>query len=984
MSKYSDCSNKEFDLTFNKTEVKEGRSFNTTLESSKCHADRKVFWTISGKGITTDDFIDQDLSGSDTLNSRGTYKLKIDVKKDGKKEGTETLKLEYFIDKSRKKKVAEESIKIIDTSYKPEDLDNVSPDQPYTLAISRPQVKENVHISVNVKNGEPGKIVYFSLSGKGVDKNDIDLNYARTKGEAVIQNKGNARIPFLLRDDNKTEGKEMAIVTIYKNKKRTKKLDSITFPIVDTSKETLEQGPTTSVDPGTKQPQWGPTTQKGTWFTFSPSRPEIKENNSTRTRIDSNSRKNRSLYFNLSGEGINKNDLDLSYARTKGKAITNSNGVAFIPHLLRNDNKTEGTEEMTITLYSDKNRKKQLTATTVPIIDTSIETPEQGPTGSKNPGTDQIPWTGGEEGGTWFTLSPNRVEYQDNEPIKTRIDSDSLPGKTVYYQLSGAGITSEALDTSNGLGGMTGEAFIGKNGLANIQHLVKEDKSSFQDRELTIDLYRDRKKTKQVASTTVPIQNTTVRPDITISSNTNSINEGKGVKFQVFTEGYSQDQDFYWDIEGFNVNTADFVPQTTLSGTSKRDPGKRKFNLEFVTEKDKFTEGEERFNLFIYSDPNKETLIGESDTIIINDTSTTPQKTVNLTANPSSVKEGKSFKVNIKTKNIGEGTPLYWSSSGTASSNDIVLFNDSPANNGTAIIDANGKSLIEFKTIADGMTEENELFTLSTFSDINLTNSIGDPVSVTIMDTQNPVPTNNPSDNNAEEQNITIVANTKSEPNNTVNEGKGVKFQVFTEGFSRDQDFYWEIMGLNVNESDFVPQTFLSGTSQRDPGKQKFLLDFDTSKDNFTEGQEEFNLFIYSDSTKTDLIGKSETIILNDTSTTPKKIVNLTANPSFVKEGKDFDINVKTKNIDPGTQLFWKGAGTADTNDIVLFNGSLATSGAVAVDTNGRSVINFEVAEDYTTEGDELFTLTTFHDANFLSPASDSISVIIRDTSQGI
>merc|ERR1711939_948138 len=135
------------------------------------------------------------------------------VKKDGKKEGTETLKLEYFIDKSRKKKVAEESIKIIDTSYKPEDLDNVSPDQPYTLAISRPQVKENVHISVNVKNGEPGKIVYFSLSGKGVDKNDIDLNYARTKGEAVIQNKGNARIPFLLRDDNKTEGKEMAIVT---------------------------------------------------------------------------------------------------------------------------------------------------------------------------------------------------------------------------------------------------------------------------------------------------------------------------------------------------------------------------------------------------------------------------------------------------------------------------------------------------------------------------------------------------------------------------------------------------------------------------------------------------------------------------------------------------------------------------------------------------------------------------------------------------
>ena len=983
MSSYSKCNNNEFDLTLNKREVKEGRSFNSTLKSSKCHGNRKVFWTLSGDGITTDDFIDEKLEGNDFLNYHGTHKHTFEIKRDGKEEGTEILKLEYFVDKKRKKKVAEETIKIIDTSYEPDDIDE-NPNQPYKLGISRPQVKENVLIKVNIQNGVPDKKVYYSLSGLGVDKNDIDLNYARTEGEAVIQKNEKASIPFLIRADHNTEGEEIATVTIYKNKKRTKKLDSISFPIVDTSVETPEQGPTASIDPDTKQPQWGPVTKKGTWFSLSASRPEIKENNSTRTRIDSNSKKDRSLYFKLSGKNVNKDDFDLSYARMKGKAVTNSNGVAFIPHLLRNDNKTEGTEEMTITLYSDKKKKKKLAVTTVPILDTSTETPEQGPTKSKEPGIDQPTWTGGVDGGIWFTLSPNRSDYKDNEPILTRIDSDSLPGTTVYYQLSGTNITSEDLDASGDFGGITGKASIGVNGLANIQHLVKEDKSSFEDRKLTIELYQDQQRTKKLASTTVPIKNITVRPNITISSNTNSINEGKGVKFQVFTEGYSRDQEFFWDIQGLNVNTADFIPQTNLFGTSKREEGKQKFNLEFVTEKDNFTEGEERFNLFIYSDATKENLIGKSGAVIINDTSTTPQKTVNLTASPSSVKEGKDFKINIKTKNINEGIPLYWSSSGTATLNDIVLFNDSPARKGTAIIDGDGRSEIMFSTVSDGTIEKNESFILSTFSDINLINAIGDPITVTILDTQSPVPTNNPVDNNSEDQSITITASTKTDPNHTVNEGKGIKFQVFTEGYSRDQEFFWDIQGLNVNESDFIPQTVLSGTSIRDPGKQKFLLEFDTLSDNLTEGQEEFNLFIYSNPSRTDLIGKSETIIINDTSKTPQKIVKLTANPSSVKEGKDFDINFKTKNIDPGTQLFWRGSGTTDSSDLILFNGSPASAGEVVIDTNERAVVNFEVVDDFTTEGDEVFTLTAFNDSNFISPASDPISVIIQDTSQGI
>ena len=563
MNNYSDCNNKDFDLTFTKQEVKEGRVFNTILSSSKCHAGQKVFWTLSGKGITTDDFIDQSLKGSNVLNAQGIYKHKIYIKSDEKKEGTETPTLEYFVDKRRANKIAEESIKILDTSYEPpDDDDDQDPNKPYRLEASRPQVKENIHISVNIQNGIPGKVVYFSLSGKGINKNDFDLNYARTKGEAIIQSNGVARLPFLLRADHNTEGEEIATVSLYKDKKQTKKLNSISFPIADTSIETPKQGPTDSIKPGTKQPQWGPITQKGTWFTLSPSRSEINENNSTRTRIDSNSKKNRRLYFKISGKGINKNDIDLSYGRTSGQAITNSKGVALIPHLLRNDNKTEGTEEMTISLYSDKKMKKKLAATTVPILDTSVQTPEQGPTKSQEPGTKQTPWPGDIFGGSWFTLSPNHSEYRDNEPILTRIDSDSLPGETVYYQLSGAGITSSSLGLSSGLGGLKGKASIGLNGLANIEHVVKEDATSFKDRELTIDLYRDRKRTKKVASTNITIKNITVRPE---TKNTISSSEGAGRKQRAFDPCYiPANQDFCGIANDINANDIAVIQQNSF------------------------------------------------------------------------------------------------------------------------------------------------------------------------------------------------------------------------------------------------------------------------------------------------------------------------------------------------------------------------------------------------------------------------------------
>ena len=160
-----------------------------------------------------------------------------------------TSSMTGFGDSKQTNKIAEESIILLDKSISPDDMDQGDPNESYKLTESRPHIKENVVIRTTISNGVPGTTVYFSVDGKGIDKDDLDLNYGRLKGEAVIQDKGEAVIPFLFRADHKTEGEEKATVTIYEDKQRKKVLNKVSFPVIDTSIQTPDQSPTKSVEP---------------------------------------------------------------------------------------------------------------------------------------------------------------------------------------------------------------------------------------------------------------------------------------------------------------------------------------------------------------------------------------------------------------------------------------------------------------------------------------------------------------------------------------------------------------------------------------------------------------------------------------------------------------------------------------------------------------------------------------------------------------
>ena len=724
MGQSSSHNSKDFDLKLTKEWVKQGRNFTSILESSKKYGKLSVYWKISGDGITKKDLEGGKLKGTDTLKNKGTSKHTFELARNNDRSENTTLNVAYYFDKKHKNLIANEDIELIARSYDPDD----DPDEPWKLTATRiDNVKENVAVRAQISNGEPGKKIYFQLTGKDLDKNDLDLSYARMSGTAKMDEDGYAVIPFMIRADHKTEGTETFNFSFYKDKNYNKKYSSFSLDILDESVETPEHSPTTSPIPSNKQPLWSGPTDEGTWFTIAPSRTAIQENQSSRTRINSDSKIGHVLYFKITGDGIDKNDFDLNYARTTGKIKINNSGTAFIPHFLRNDNKTEGTENMTISLYRDKKYKKLIATSTVPVLDTSIETLGNPPTLSTIPSTEQPQWGGGVNGGSWYTLSPGRAEYKRGDEIGVRIDSDSLPGTKLVWRLSGADISADDIEPSKQHSGLSGKETIGLNGIGQFNLTFKPDNQIKDNSTITFNLYRDDASNEKLANTSFVLAAT---PAEAIPNKT-QIDEGKEMKFKVFTKGMGESETVYWDISGINITEGDF--DTPISGATTLD-STRKFQIRLQAKKDLLTEGTEHFRFNMYTDKAKNNLIGSSEDVSIFDTSTTPIKIYGVEPNSEFVQQGKGFKIKVKTKNIGTDEIIHWAGSGSAADQNIVELEANNSMQGTVLLDSKGNAVFQFRTNKSEMTSASMPFNFTLFESSELLKPLSTPAEVTILE----------------------------------------------------------------------------------------------------------------------------------------------------------------------------------------------------------------------------------------------------------
>ena len=245
-------------------------------------------------------------------------------------------------------------------------------------------------------------------------------------------------------------------------------------------------------------------------YTLTPSATTINEGSILTTAVaTTNVKSGTTLYYALNGDGITTDDFSLG-GLTGSAKVNNIGGFSFA-HTIKSDLKTEGTESISIKLYSDSARTLQVGSTaTVSINDTSL-TPI-----------------------ITYTLTPSATTINEGSILTTAVATTNVKsGTTLYYALNGDGITTDDFS----LGGLTGSAKVNNIGGFSFAHTIKSDLKTEGTESISIKLYSDSARTLQVGSTaTVSINDTslqinftgTINNDVLVGNSANNTIKGLG------------------------------------------------------------------------------------------------------------------------------------------------------------------------------------------------------------------------------------------------------------------------------------------------------------------------------------------------------------------------------------------------------------------------------------------------------------------------
>jgi len=110
-------------------------------------------------------------------------------------------------------------------------------------------------------------------------------------------------------------------------------------------------------------------------------------------------------------------------------------------------------------------------------------------------------------------------------------------------------------------------------------------------------------------------------PTYTYSVSASSVDEGGNWTTTVTTTNVDDNTTLYWELSGTGITSADFSSGAlTGSGTISNNT----FNFSHTVANDTLTEGTETVTIKLYTDSGRNTQVGNTVTVTLNDTSTTP------------------------------------------------------------------------------------------------------------------------------------------------------------------------------------------------------------------------------------------------------------------------------------------------------------------------------------------------------------------------
>jgi hypothetical protein len=468
----------------------------------------------------------------------------------------------------------------------------------------------------------------------------------------INSNVGTISRPLTMNDGNSTPNSRFRIEL---------RNDSFISPVVATSNEVEMID-----DPEDRPPTYSVTAN----------RISVDENGSVSyTVTTTNVPNNTILYWSISGVSAS----DFTDNTLTGTVVINNN-LGSIFRTVTPDFITEGTEAFTLYLRANSTSGSIVATSQSVTVNDTTKTPT-------------------------YAVTADKTTVTESETVIFSISTSNVPtGTTLYWSTLSMQNDTNASDFTDNT--MTGSFVVNNNSATVIRTLVANDGNSVPN-----DKFRLQIRTGSITGTVVATSSTIEiidNPDdlpktYNVIPSRTTVSEGSSVEFTVNTTNIVNGTTLYWSAHG--VSAADFSDgDTNGSFTISSNTGTATVRS---ISNDVLTEGTESFYISIRTGSTSGSIVANSSSVTITDTSTSPP-TYALSVSPSTANEGSAFTFTVSTTNVPSGTVLYWTASGTVNSND---FTDSVMQ-GTVVISGNSATIVR-TTFNDLATEGNETFTLS-------------------------------------------------------------------------------------------------------------------------------------------------------------------------------------------------------------------------------------------------------------------------------
>ena len=578
--------------------------------------------------------------------------------------------------------------------------------------------------------------------------------------------------------------------------------------------------------------------------------------------------KNKYYYYALSG--IDSSDTSTAL---KSYFYVDTNGDGSLSFATVSDATTEGSETVTLSIYSDYNRSKLYKSATFNINDTSIDNLPLITTGTS----------------LYDTSNPSSID--EGKSLYWEV-KDLKASSTYYYKITGIDSqdVSYTSDSNNSLSGQFYNYYTSST--KNLYIKAKSDLTTEGPETIKFELFTDSSFLNSVGTVSTTLNDTSVTPIPEITG-PSTLNEGGS---GTFLAKNLKDQTYYY----YRINDPtgklndDDLNSRYAKGTFHNSYSTSTQYIYIYPLADYETEGSETASLEIFDNASYSGAPIISKEFSISDTSVDNTKltygTSTLKNDPTSVGEGENIIFSLTSLSP---TTYYWKFDGISS--EDVKGNMS----GQFKSYTNGYKNIPLNIIADDLTEgtENVSFILSKKQ------SYADPiksVSFSILDTS-------------------LTPEPKVEITNSnirSNEGESAEIALAITTFPvNTKDLYWKLSGaglskddlatrfgdlsepINLTANDLKTSKTVRGTLYRS-GSYNLKIPF--SADETTEGTETFQLQLYDNKSLSGTPLDSTFITIYDTSKNPPKSILNSATLNAKKINLYFSEPVNPSDVSPG------------------------------------------------------------------------------------